>query len=280
MTNTSTDIESDEEVEPNSGLVGFGETVKAFRKRRGLTQEQLAPLMRYSVQYIGSIEQGRRYPSPRFVERAEEQLDAFGVLRLAARHLMRQQGLASWFREWARLEDIALALNTYECRVVPGLLQTEEYARALIRNAPPPPTPQQVEARVKMRLERQHLLHRTPYTAFSFIVDQAVIERQIGGREITGRLIEHLIEISRLPNVTFQLVPLVQPDHAGTDGPLRLLETEDNTWMGYSEGQKTGHLISEPKAVGVLHQRYAKLRSQALNPAESRGLLERMRGTL
>lgn len=124
-------------------------------------------------------------------------------------------------------------------RSIPGLLQTEAYARA-----------------------------------------QAVIERQTGGAEVTREQIDHLLECAKLPNVDIQIMPTIQPLHAGTDGPFRLLETEDNEWLGYSEGQKTGFVISDAKAISVLHQRYAKLRIQALNPADSAGLLMRMRGSL
>lgn len=134
---TSVDESGDAEVEPDADLRNFGETVKAFRKRAGLTQEQLHPLVRYSVQYVASVEQGRRHPSTRFVDRAEEALDAFGVIRIAASRLERKRGLARWFRRWAELEEQAVALNTYECRSVPGLLQTEAYARAQIRTCRP-----------------------------------------------------------------------------------------------------------------------------------------------
>ncbi|MFB7058562.1 helix-turn-helix domain-containing protein [Streptomyces vinaceus] len=270
----------DGEVEPDSDLRNFGETVKAFRKRAGLTQEQLAERVRYSVQYVGSVEQGRRHPSVKFVGRSEEALDAFGVIRIAAKQLQRRRGLASWFRRWAELEDVAVALNTYECRSIPGLLQTEAYGRAQIDNVPPLITPGEAEARIAARAERQKLLVRTPYIAFSFIIEQAVIERQIGGAEATRELIDHLLECAKLPNVDIQIMPTIQPLHAGTDGPFRLIETEDNEWLGYSEGQKTGVVISDAKAISVLHQRYAKLRIQALNPADSAGLLMRMRGSL
>lgn len=270
----------DNGVEPDGDLKNFGETLKAFRKRAGLTQEQLHPKVGYSVQYIGSVEQGRRHPSARFVERSEEALDAFGVITIAARKLHRRRGLASWFRRWAELEDVAITLNTYECRVVPGLLQPESYMRALIDNVPPLATAEAADARVGERLERQRLLHRTPYIAFSFIVDQVVIERQTGGPEVTRELIDHLLECAALPNVDLQVIPMVQPLHAGTDGPFQLLETDDNEWFGYAEGQQTGQVLTNQKDVGILHQRYAKLRIQALNPADSVGLLKRLRGTL
>ncbi|MFF1415686.1 helix-turn-helix domain-containing protein [Streptomyces sp. NPDC058289] len=270
----------DSEVEPDADLRNFGETVKAFRKRAGLTQEQLHPLIRYSVQYIGSVEQGRRHPSTRFVDRVEEVLDAFGVIRIAAKQLTRRRGLAKWFRRWAELEEEAVTLNTYESRSVPGLLQPESYARALIAAVLPLPTADETEARIAARLKRQRVLHRTPYTIFSFILDEAVIERQTGGPEVTIELIDHLLACARLPNVDLQIMPMVSPEHAGLGGPFCLLETEENDWHGYSEGQQTGQVISNPKDISLLHQRYAKLRIQALNPADSAGLLMRMRGTL
>ncbi|MER6866733.1 Scr1 family TA system antitoxin-like transcriptional regulator [Streptomyces sp. NPDC000656] len=88
------------------------------------------------------------------------------------------------------------------------------------------------------------------------------------------------VECARLPNVDLQIMPRVSPHHAGLGGPFRLLETEDNEWLGYSEGQRSGRVLSDAKDISLLHQRYAKLRIQALNPADSTGLLMRMRGSL
>src|SRR5688572_30350002 len=92
------------EPESSDSLKSFGEVVKALRRRARLTQEQFAPQVRYSVPTVASIEQGRRFPPVDFVDRAEEVLDAFGVLKGAAKHLSRRPGIASWFRQWAQLE--------------------------------------------------------------------------------------------------------------------------------------------------------------------------------
>lgn len=119
------------EPEASDSLKSYGAMLKAFRERAGLTQEDMAPLVRYSPQTVASIEQGRRLPPQDFVDRAEDCLDGFGALKAGARHLTRRPGLAAWFRQWAGLEEQALSLCTYECRVVPGLLQTEAYARAV-----------------------------------------------------------------------------------------------------------------------------------------------------
>lgn len=268
------------EPEATDSLKTFGAVVKAFRERAGLTQEGLAQLVRFSPQTVASIEQGRRLPPPDFIERAEEVLDAFGVLRAAAIHLARKPGIAAWFRQWAALEEQAVSLCTYECRVVPGLLQTRAYARAVTLSVPPPPEEEKVEDRVSARLARQQLLHRSPPIAFSFIIEQALIERHTGGIEVTKELIDNLLRCFELWNVELQIMPLQQPQHAGLDGPIQLLETPENQWLAYSEGQKTGQLISGSKEVSVLLQRYAKMRSQALTPEDSVGLLKRMRGAL
>ncbi|ADI05591.1 DNA-binding protein [Streptomyces bingchenggensis BCW-1] len=268
------------EPESSDSLKAFGAIVKVFRERAGLTQEELAPLLQYSVQTLASIEQGRRFPQTEFVERAEDVLDALGVLRAAARHLARRPGLAAWFRQWAGLEEQAVTLCTYECRVVPGLLQTEAYARAVTLSVPPPPDEEQVEQRVTARLARQQLLRRKPPIAFSFIIEEALLERHTGGVEVTKELIDHLLNCTDLWNVELQVIPLHQPRHAGLDGPMRLLETTDHQWLAYSEGQQFGQLISDRKDVSMLLQRYAKMRSQALTPEDSVSLMKRIRGAL
>ncbi|MEU2585239.1 helix-turn-helix transcriptional regulator [Streptomyces avermitilis] len=271
------------EPEASDSLRTFGAVVQALREHAGMSREEFGERVSFSKHTVASVELGRRMPDPAFVEQAEEVLGNTGALRKAVRHLARQPGLAAWFRQWARLEALATSLNTYECRVVPGLLQTEAYARAVSLSVPPIPDEEQLNARIAARLTRQELLstRRKPPCAFSFIIEQAVLERHTGGEEVTRALLGHLLDvIGRHWNIEVQLMPLRQPVHAGLDGPLRLLETPENQWFAYSEGQENGRLISDRKEISVLHQRYAKLRSQALTPEDSRGLLERMRGAL
>ncbi|MGC9410664.1 helix-turn-helix domain-containing protein [Streptomyces sp. DZ1-3] len=271
------------EPDVSDSLRTFGAVVQGFRKRAGMTQEELAERVRYSVQTVASVEQGRRFPTLEYVRRAEDVLDAGGILSGAVRHLSRQPGLASWFRQWAGLEATAVSLYTYECRVVPGLLQTEAYARSVSLNVPPVPDKDELDQRVAARLARQELLStaRKPPTAFTFILEEAVLLRDTGGQDVTRGLLDHLVGlVEQNWNVEVQVMPLRQPKHAGLDGPVRLAETPEHKWYGYSEGQENGRLIADPKEISILQQRYAKLRSQALTPADSLSLLTRMRGAL
>lgn len=268
------------EPESTDSLKAFGEVVKAFRKRARLTQEEFAPRVRYSLPTVASIEQGRRFPPADFVERAEEVLDAFGVLRGAAKHLSRRPGLASWFRQWAQLEAEAVSLYTYECRLIPGLLQTETYARTLFVNQLPPLGDEQIETQMVARLERQRLLWERPNTAYSFIVEEHLFQRQMGGQNTARELIGHVLALAELRNIEVQVMPVACKRHAGQDGPMQLCETPDNRWLAYCEGQESGQLISVPKVVSMLQMRYARMRSQALSLEDSLSLLRQMRGAV
>jgi transcriptional regulator with XRE-family HTH domain len=271
--------------EPDSSdsLRTFGAVVQALREHAGLSREEFADLVRFSKHTVASVELGRRMPDPALVDRAEEVLGNTGALRKAAGHLARQPGLAAWFRQWARMESVAINLDTYECRVVPGLLQTEAYARAVSLSVPPLPDEAELTQRIAARLARQELLstRRKPPCAFSFIFEQALLERHTGGEEVTRGLLDHVLQvIDRHWNVQVQIMPLRQPDHPGLDGPLQLLETPEHQWFAYSEGQNNGRLISDRKEISVLSRRYGKLRAQALTPEDSKSLLKRMRGAL
>jgi len=271
------------EPESSDSLRTFGAFLQALREHAGYSREEFATVVRFSKHTVASVEQGRRIPDVEFVERSEQATGNTGALRSAARHIARQPGLASWFRHWARLETTAIHLNTYDCRVVPGLLQTEGYARAVSTSVPPLVSESALAERVVARLDRQELLstHREPPCAFSFIIEQAVLERHTGGEQVTRELLDHLLEVASSHwNIELQVMPLRQPTHAGLDGPIALAETPENRWFAYSEGQENGRLISDPKSISILQQRYAKLRSQALTPEDSRDLLERLRGAL
>ena len=262
----------------SDSLRTFGAVVQALREHAGLTRAELGELVRFSPHTVASVELGRRMPDAAFVERAEQALGNTGALRKAAEHLTRQPGLAAWFRQWARLEATAINLYSYECRVVPGLLQTEAYARTLFVNQLPPLGDEQIEAQWAARAKRQKLLWERPNTAFSFILEEHLFLRRTGGVEVTRELIDHVLELAELRNVEVQVMPQVQENHAGLDGPMQLLETPENRWFAYNEGQRGGLFVSDAKEVSVLQMRYARMRSQALTLEDSVSLLRRLRG--
>ncbi|MFP8944151.1 helix-turn-helix domain-containing protein [Streptomyces fenghuangensis] len=269
------------EPNPSSSLRTFGAVVQALREHAGLSRAELGTWVRYSKHTVASVELGRRMPDESFVELAEVALGNTGALRKAAKYLTRgEPGLAAWFRQWARLERLAVSLATYECRLVPGLLQTEGYARAVFDNSIPPLSDEQMEAQVAARLDRQRVIRERPNALFSFVMEEYIVRRRLGGDEVAREQLDHILTVARLRNVSVQIMPTDTVCHAGLDGPLALLETRDGKRLAYSEGQESGRFIADPKEAATLHQRYATLRAQALSPYESTGLLERIRGAL
>ncbi|WP_250401627.1 helix-turn-helix domain-containing protein [Streptomyces cellostaticus] len=273
--------ECEREPHPSDSLRTFGAFVQALREHAGLSRADLGERVRYSKHTVESVELGRRMPDEAFVERAEEALGNTGALRKAARHLTRgEAGLAAWFRRWARLERDAMSLCTYECRLVPGLLQSEAYARAVFEGTNPLRTDEELEQQLTARMERQAMMRERPTVPFSFIVEEHVFRRRFGGAGVMRELVDHVLERTAPRNVTLQVVVLEAGLHACLDGPVQVLETPEGRRLGYSEGQENGRLISDPKQVSLLCRRYETLRSQALSPNESRALLERLRGEL
>ncbi|MFE5240135.1 MULTISPECIES: helix-turn-helix domain-containing protein [unclassified Streptomyces] len=270
------------EPELSDSLKTFGAVLKALRDEACLTQEQFAPRVQYSAAYIAKIEQGKRFPPRDLLDRSEEVLGATAarVLTAAARSLTRKVGLASWFLQWAAIEEDAVSLFSYESSVIPGLLQPEPYIRALFDRRLPPLAEEQFEHQVTARLERQRLLVERPNTTFSFVIEQALVERRMGGNDVTRTLIDHLLMTGRLRNVEIQAMPLIQEDHSGFEGPLSLAETTQNQWVGYVEAHDSSMLITDPKAASAMLQRYGKMRSQALSHQATTSLLEQMRGAL
>ncbi|MFJ4517785.1 Scr1 family TA system antitoxin-like transcriptional regulator [Streptomyces sp. NPDC088817] len=273
--------ECEREPGPSDSLRTFGAVVQALREHAGLSRVEFGELVRFSKHTVASVELGRRMPDESFVERAEGALGNTGALRKSAQFLTRgEAGLAAWFRRWARLERVAVSLCTYECRLVPGLLQSEGYVRALCENEIPPLSDEGLEITVQARMERQQLLRERPNTTFDFVLEEAVLMRRLGGTQVAAEQLDLILELASLRNVTVQVMPADSEQHACLSGPVRLLEMPDGHWRAYSEGQESGRLIADPKEVSRIYMRYARLRSQALSPRDSASLLMRIRGAL
>ncbi|MGW2639699.1 helix-turn-helix domain-containing protein [Streptomyces sp. NPDC001348] len=268
--------------ELSDSLKTFGAVLKALREESGLTQEEFAARVQYSPAYIAKIEQGKRFPPGDLPGRVEEVLGAVAVkvLAAAARSLTRRAGLASWFLQWAGIEGEAISLYAYECRAVPGLLQPEGYIRAIFDRQIPPLSEEQFERQVAARQERQRLLDERPNTTFSFLIEQAVLERRLGGTEVAREVLRHLLEQGTRRNVEILVMPLQQEDHSGVDGQMYLAERDDHQWVGYVEGHDSSTLLTRPKVVSSMLQRYGKMRSQALSHMATADLLREMQGAL
>ncbi|MFJ7150803.1 helix-turn-helix domain-containing protein [Streptomyces sp. NPDC100445] len=260
-------------------VVAFGQTMKTLRMRAGLEREEFGRRIGYSASTVASYEQGRRIPSPRTIERADEVLDAGGLLAVWKEQVERAQ-YPVFFQGMATLEKEALELLMYDTHVVNGLLQTEDYMRAMLAMRCPPLDQETIEQRVTARLARQDILERRPAPLLSFVTDEAVLRHRYGGKEVLRGQLEHLLLIGDKRNVEIQVMPVDCEDNAGVNGPFTVLTQKDSTKFVYSEAHATSTLETDPEQTVLAAARYGIIRSQALTPRESLKLIEGLLGSL
>ncbi|MFF4016458.1 helix-turn-helix transcriptional regulator [Streptomyces sp. NPDC001843] len=267
-----------EDEESAAVLRTVGKVVKMWRERKALTQAELGAAIGYSEEQVSSVERGRRAPKPQFLEAADRVLDAGGMIA-GLKKDVEEARYPKKVRDLAKLEGEAVEICAYDNSVVNGLLQTEEYLRAVFGSRRPAFSEEEVEQLVAARLARQTIIDAKQMTpAFSFVHDEAALRRRVGGRMVLRRQLERLLDIGQRRNVEIQVLPMDREDNAGLGGPFHLLRLREGATVGHNEVQRTSRLISEPKEVQILELRYGVIRAQALPPRESLAFIEKVLG--
>ncbi|MFB7636177.1 Scr1 family TA system antitoxin-like transcriptional regulator [Streptomyces sp. NPDC056149] len=261
----------------STALRVFGTQLKLFREMNSLSREELGRRLGYASHTIKAYELAQRIPEAETVERADEVLGARGVLR-AAIPVLEEAQYPPFLRDLAKLERRCVRRCSYDTLVVPGLLQTEDYARAVIESRVPVFADDEVEHLVSARLDRQGLLTREDRPKVHFVVEQAALERPIGGRKVHRRQMVSVLERLQLRNVSLQVMPTNTEEHPCIDGALVLLEMPDSRTLGYVEGHARSQLVSDRKKVSELVERYAMIRTQALSTRESMQFIKQLAG--
>jgi transcriptional regulator with XRE-family HTH domain len=265
--------------EGSASMRMFGAVVRALRESRGVTTKDLADAVGYSQSLIIKVERGERMPPPDFVTRAEPLIGGGEVMQRAAAHLERGE-FPSWFEPYADLERSAVSLYTYSTLVLHGLLQTRDYASAVLGARCPLLETDEVQRRVEARIARQSLFTRAPAAQLAFVIEESVLHRPIGGIDAMRTQLKRLLEVCALRGITIQVLPMEYEMHAGYDGAMTLLETPERHQFAYLEAQEHSFLVDDRNEVSELHQRYAMIRSQALNARESAKVIEQRAGEL
>ncbi|GGK55029.1 helix-turn-helix domain-containing protein [Streptomyces flaveus] len=268
------------EDEAGKGVVAaFGQTLKTLRLRAGMERAELGKRLGYSASTIASFEQGRRIPSPRTIDRADEVVEAGGLLCLWKEQLERAQ-YPVFFQGMAGLEKEAIELLSYSTLVFNGLLQTEEYMRAVLAMRRPVLDQETIEQRVAARLARQEIFERWPAPLLSFVTGEAVLRHRYGGKDVLRGQLEHILLIGQRRNVEIQVMPLDGEDNAGVDGPFTIVTRKDCKKFVYAEAQGTSALQTGQEQTTLAAARYGIIRSQALGPRESLDFVEGLLGSL
>ncbi|MFF9485075.1 MULTISPECIES: helix-turn-helix domain-containing protein [unclassified Streptomyces] len=255
-----------------------GKVIKMCREREGMTQAGLATAIRYSEEQVSSVERGRRAPAEEFLEAADRVLEAGGLIAGLKKEVERAR-FPKKVRDLAKLEAEAVEICAYDNSVINGLLQTEEYLRAVFGSRRPAFSEEEVDRLVTARLARQEVIEsKQTNLSFSFVHDEAALRRRVGGRMVLRRQLERLLEIGQKRNVEVQVLPLDREDNAGLGGPFHLLRLKEGATVAHNEVQRTSRLISERKEIQILELRYGVIRAQALPPRESLAFVEKVLG--
>ncbi|GGS59871.1 helix-turn-helix transcriptional regulator [Streptomyces griseoviridis] len=255
-----------------------GAVVAHYRKQRGLTQEQFAELASLHVDTVRSIEQGRLALQPDRAEQFDDLLETGGVLKVLVEKMPVREKIVQFAQGLVDIEQEAVGILSYETQVVPGLLQTEEYCRAVFEYRHPAIESETAEQWVGARMERQQVWQRDRPPVGHFVLEESILRREVGGREVMRRQIQQILAYTEPVHMGLQIMPIGRTPHCGLAGPMMLLETPEHDRLVYLEVHRASLLVDDPSEVSAYHHKYGMLRSQALSPDESVRLLHGLLG--
>ncbi|MFI8075617.1 helix-turn-helix domain-containing protein [Streptomyces sp. NPDC086033] len=272
--------ETPAEADGTAGLfVALGKMVRLLRERKGLTQKEFGELVGYGPDAVSSMERGVRTLRPEVLIKADELLDAGGLLKEVLPEV--EEAMAKtrtrhpeWYRSYAGLEAEAVELHFYANHGVPGLLQTEAYARTVFAKRRPLLDEETIEKRVADRLSRQQVFERWPSPMVSYVLEEIVLDRPIGGRRVHPDQLRHLLRVGGMRNIEIQVMPSRVEEHPNMDGAFNLLTPKGHGQVAYTEVQGYPRLITDSEEVRKIADRYGIMRAMALSPSESRKLIE------
>ena len=268
----------------------LGAELKRCRESAGLTQENVSRHFEWHSAKVTRIETARVAVTPRDVK---DLLALYGVedqeYRETLMALARQSREKTWltdYRDLMRpgnfvgLEAEASSMRTWEPIILPGLLQTEAYMRALMRSGRSSDPPQHIDRRVALRLKRQGRLTSSGPLTLAAIIDESVVRRVIGGSDVMNEQLRRLIEVAQLPNVTVQILPFDAGEHPFLGGSAALLEFRETTHpdVVYLEGLAGDLYEEQPLEVGRYRDEFARLSEMALDHRLSLKMIEGLIG--
>ncbi|MFE7434914.1 helix-turn-helix domain-containing protein [Streptomyces tendae] len=250
----------------------FGTELKRRREDAGITQVELGTRVFVSGGYIGQFEQAIRKPQLDVAQRIDEALQTDGIFERLCRKLIDDPRYADYFAGVVELERLASTVCDFEPTVVPGLLQTPGYARALTLATHPFAAEEFVDDRVAARMERSRILGDATRPVYWAVVHETVLHVPVGGPQVTAITLEHMGMLAAERKVLLQVLPFSAGAPANS-GSLRLMEFEDAPPTAYTETSFSGSLLDDPAVVHRARRAYDLIRGAALSPEASLALV-------
>ncbi|MER6720667.1 helix-turn-helix domain-containing protein [Streptomyces halstedii] len=259
-------------LDPNaSPLDYYGWELRRLREAAHLKQGQLGDIIFCTGSLIGQIETTKKVPTRDFSERVDAALGTDGLFSRLVGLVLRSQ-LPTWFQPYADMEAQATYISTYQVQLVHGLLQTEEYARAVLTTG----VSDDLDGLLAGRMERQLILEREQPPLAWAVLDEAVLHRPIGGQEVMRNQLAHLLEFSERRWMRIQVMPFSVGQHASLDGSFTAMRFHEDPDIVYTEDLISGHMTANPATVREASRRYAHLQAAALSVEDSAALIARV----
>ncbi|MET9600298.1 helix-turn-helix transcriptional regulator [Streptomyces sp. NPDC006459] len=257
------------ELDPSASLAAlYGAKLRKLRLRAGLTQRQLGDKVPIAHSRIAQFELGNEVPPEDVNRHLDELLGADGDLVDLWSHV-KPTPHPQYARRFMDLEPKAVKMLKFLSQTVPGLLQTEAYARAQMRIGNPRESDARIEERVRARLGRQSILHRDHPPLLWCILDEAVLRRPIGGPLVMAEQLSQLLAWAQTPHVVLQVLPFAAGGHPTMAGSLTVMSFKRGPDMVYVEGSRTGEFVREADELAHYAHTYDLLQAGALPPDES-----------
>ncbi|MFB7589239.1 helix-turn-helix domain-containing protein [Streptomyces sp. NPDC056169] len=254
-----------------SPLDYYGFELRRLREGAGLSQSQLGDILFCTGSLVGQIETARKVPTREFSERLDAALMTGGFFTRLVGLVLKSQ-LPSWFRPYADMEAKATYICSFQVQLVDGLLQTKNYAQALMGAR----FENDLDVLVAARIERQRILDREHPPLFWVVMSEAALRQEIGGREVMREQLAHLLEMQEREWVKIQILPFEVGAHTGSLGSFTLLRFDDDPDLVYTEDFVQGHLTVDSAAFREGLLRYDHLRAAALSVEDSTALITRV----
>ncbi|WP_069814385.1 helix-turn-helix domain-containing protein [Streptomyces sp. TP-A0874] len=245
----------------------YGEWLRAQREAAGLTQQDLANLAIMTRSHIAHIEAGRRIPSKEDARRLDGALNTGDVL---SSFLPQEDvAVADYFEAARQLEQQATVIQEFALSLVPGILQTEGYARAVLRPSVIPRSEEECDRLLVTRLERGKILSNPATPLVCVLLDEAVLHRHVGSPEIMAEQLTHIVRMVEQERIRVHVLPFGAGYHPLLQGMLSLMMFDDQPPVAYGEGVLMGRLHDSPALVGTLQRTYTLALGDALPRKES-----------
>ncbi|MBD9724799.1 helix-turn-helix transcriptional regulator [Streptomyces caniscabiei] len=264
--------------ERESGRAALGRTLLFLREKAGKTLTQLAAETSYDKSYLYRLEKGERLSKRAVMEDLDTYYGSRDLLVRLWREA-RKEVIKDKYKAFMELEATARVMWMFQLRV-PGILQTEEYARTVLSGLSGAQTTadnrEEIEEQVAARVGRQELLHRRPAPSVRVILDEGAVRRPVADRKVWADQLSHLVEAAELPNVALQVLTWEAGVHDIMDSHLWLFWQRTGDPVAYAEGTGIGEVIEDPDKVLALRLSYDLVRDAALTPVESTAFIKRL----